>query len=287
MRENLGAGVCDTMDADTSARVAKAKCVVRGAICGDIIGSPYERHQTKDYGFALHTPKSQFTDDTVCTIAVADALTGGGALGETLQRWCLRYPRAGYGGCFRHWITSSNPLPYGSFGNGSAMRVSSVGALATSVEECLQLAEWPAAVTHNHTEGIKGAQAVALAIFLALEGHGKERIKAELERRFGYDLSRAYAEIQRGYRFESSCQKSVPEAIIAFLVSEDYESAVRRAVALGGDADTQATIAGSIAAAYYGEIPDDIIAGCVATLPAEMMCVIYNVDDAIDEKHGR
>lgn len=178
-------------------------------------------------------------------------------------------------------------MPYGSYGNGSAMRVSSAGALATSLEECLYLAEKSSSVTHNHNEGIKGAQAVALAIFLSLEGKDKDFIKQELESRFEYELSRDYNEIQKDYSFQVSCQKSVPEAIIAFLISEDYESAVRRAVAYGGDADTQAAIAGSIAAAYYGEIPDTIINDCMAKLPDEMKDVIAKVDGEIESRYGR
>ncbi len=159
--------------------------------------------------------------------------------------------------------------------------------MAISVEECLSLAETSASVTHNHPEGIKGAQAVALAIFLSLEGKEKDFIKQELEGRFEYDLSRDYDEIQKDYRFQVSCQKSVPEAIIAFLISEDYESAVRRAVAYGGDADTQAAIAGSIAAAYYGEIPETIINECMAKLPNEMKNVIAKVDREIESRYGR
>lgn len=273
------------MNTDNNIRSEKAKCVLRGAICGDIIGSMYEWRRTKDYNFQLFTPRSRFTDDTVCSIAVADAVTNGLPFDEKLQEWCRKYINAGYGGKFRYWIRAENPAPYGSYGNGSAMRVSSVGAVASSIEECLELAEKSASVTHNHPEGIKGAQATALAIYLSLEGFDKERIKNELEKRFGYDLSRNYEDIQRNYRFEVSCQKSVPEAIIAFLISHDYESAVRRAVAYGGDADTQAAIAGSIAAAYYGEIPDYIIEKCMAKLPDEMKTVINNLDNTIDDKY--
>lgn len=267
-------------------RSTKAKCVLRGAVCGDIIGSVYEWHRTKDYNFKLSTKRSRFTDDTVCSIAVADAIMQGVPFDSKLQEWCRKYPRAGYGGKFKHWITAENPTPYGSFGNGSAMRVSPVGAISSSVQECLELAENSAKVTHNHPEGIKGAQAVALAIYLSLEGFDKDYIKNELESRFEYDLSRNYEDIQKDYRFRSSCQESVPEAIIAFLISHDYESAVRRAVAYGGDADTQAAIAGSIAAAYYGEIPDSIIEECMAKLPDEMKTVIGNLDKAIELKNG-
>ncbi len=272
---------------DNIDRISKAKAVLRGAICGDIIGSLYEWHRTKDYNFKLCTQFSRFTDDTVCSIAVADAITSDMDFTRSLREWCQKYLHAGYGGRFRHWIVSDNPAPYRSFGNGSAMRVSAAGALASSVEECLSLAEKSASVTHNHPEGIKGAQAVALAIFLSLEGKDKDSIKHELESRFAYDLSRDYDEIQKDYSFQVSCQKSVPEAIIAFLISEDYESAVRRAVAYGGDADTQAAIAGSIAAAYYGEIPHSIVKECMAKLPDEMQDVIAKVDRVIESSYGR
>lgn len=275
------------METNINTRVSKAKAALRGAICGDIIGSLYEWYSTKDYNFKLCTKFNRFTDDTVCSIAVADAIVSGSSFENKLQEWCRKYPNAGYGGNFIHWIVSENPMPYGSYGNGSAMRVSSVGTITSSVDECLELAEKSASVTHDHPEGIKGAQAVALAIFLAIEGKSKDFIKDELERRFEYDLSRDYEDIQKDYCFQVSCQKSVPEAIIAFLVSNDYESAVRRAVAYGGDADTQAAIAGSIAAAFYGEIPDVILTECYAKLPDEMKRVICNLDNAIEEKYGR
>ncbi len=182
---------------DNIDRISKAKAVLRGAICGDIIGSLYEWHRTKDYNFKLCTQFSRFTDDTVCSIAVADAITSDMDFTRSLREWCQKYLHAGYGGRFRHWIVSDNPAPYRSFGNGSAMRVSAAGALASSVEECLSLAEKSASVTHNHPEGIKGAQAVALAIFLSLEGKDKDSIKHELESRFAYDLSRDYDELQK------------------------------------------------------------------------------------------
>lgn len=275
------------MKTNTNTRVSKAKLSLRGAICGDIIGSLYEWHRTKDYNFKLCTKFSRFTDDTVCSIAVADAIVSGISFENKLQEWCRKFPNAGYGGKFRQWILSETPMPYGSYGNGSAMRVSSVGAIATSVDDCLELAAKSANVTHSHPEGIKGAQAVALAIYYSLEGKSKDFIKEELERRFEYNLSRDYDEIQKDYRFQVSCQKSVPEAIIAFLISKDYESAVRYAVAYGGDADTQAAIAGSIAAAFYGEIPENILNECNAKLSDEMKKVVYNLDKSIEEKYGR
>lgn len=256
--------------------INKAKLVLPGAVCGDIIGSAYEWYRVKYTDFDIFTPQSRFTDDTVCSIAIADALLRGKPFDTNLQSWCRKYPAAGYGGYFRRWIQSSTPKPYNSWGNGSAMRVSSIGAYAESIDEVLQLAEASAAVTHNHPEGIKGAQATALAIYLALTGCSKKEIKQSLESRFGYDLSRSYCAIQPEYSFEVSCQKSVPEAIVAFLEGWDYESVVRMAVAYGGDADTQAAIAGGIAAAYYGEIPESILNVCMTILPNDMKMVINN-----------
>lgn len=262
----------------TISRQQRAGLVVPGAICGDIIGSAYEFRSTKDLDFELFRARSRFTDDTVCTIAVADALINGKPFDGRLQEWCRRYHYAGYGGLFRRWIWSEDPQPYNSWGNGSAMRVSAAGAIAHSKEEVLKLAKASAEVTHNHPEGIKGAQATALAIFMALEGASKEEIKSETEDSFGYDLSRRYCDIQPGYRFEVSCQGSVPEAIICFLESEDYESAVRMAVALGGDADTQGAITGGIAAAYYGEIPATILSDCLSRLPEDITDVIADLN---------
>ncbi len=254
--------------------INKARLVLLGAICGDIIGSAYEWYSVKDTNFDIFTPQSRFTDDTVCSIAIADSLLNKKPFDSSLQYWCRKYPHAGYGGNFRRWICTSNPAPYNSWGNGSAMRVSSIGAYAESIDEVMSLAKASAAVTHNHPEGIKGAQATAVAICLALTGYSKKQIKQTLESRFGYDLSRRYCDIQPKYSFEVSCQKSVPEAIIAFLEGSDYESVVRLAVAYGGDADTQAAIAGGIAAAYYGEIPKAILNECMQRVPMEMKKVI-------------
>ena len=256
--------------------------VLIGAISGDIIGSAYERASVKNPDFKLFTSRSRFTDDTVCSIAVADSLISGVSFSAKMQYWCRKYPYAGYGGQFRRWITSEKPMPYNSWGNGSAMRVSPVGAYANSIEEVLELAKESAEITHNHTEGIKGAQATALAIFLALHGLSKSGIKNEIETRFGYDLSRNYYDIQRTYKFDVSCQGSVPEAIIAFLTASDYESTIRLAVALGGDADTQGAIAGGIAAAYYGDIPDHIMKESEARLPSDIKQIICEFDNFLN-----
>lgn len=245
-----------------------------GAICGDIIGSWYEFRPTKDRNFELFHKKSTFTDDTVCSIAIADALMNDKDFVGKLQFWCRKYPHVGYGGNFNRWFRQENPQPYNSWGNGSAMRVSPVGSFARSTEEILALAKQSAEVSHNHPEGIKGAQATALAIYLAKEGKSKEEIKSEIERLFEYDLYRKYKDIQPSYWFDVSCQGSVPEAIIAFLESIDYESAIRLAVAYGGDADTQAAIAGGIAAAFYGEIPQYILRECLDRIPEDMKNLI-------------
>lgn len=251
-----------------------ARLVLLGAVCGDMVGAPYEFKNTKNYDFKLFPPRSRFTDDTVCTIGVADALLSDRPFSESVREWCRKYIEAGYGGLFRRWITSDSMEPYNSWGNGSAMRVSAVGAYARSLDEALELAKQSAEFTHNHPEGIKGAQAVAAAIHYALTGHSKEDIKRMVEERFGYDLSRKYDDIQPDYRFEVSCQKSVPESIICFLESHDYESAIRKAVAMGGDADTMGAITGGIAAAFYGEIPDYILVPALKLLPDDMKEVI-------------
>lgn len=262
----------------------KRSLVLLGAICGDIIGSWYEFCSTKRIDFELFTDQSRFTDDTVCSIAIADALMNGNDFVGKLKYWCRKYPKAGYGGNFNWWFRQDRPQPYNSFGNGSAMRVSAVGAFAKSTDDTLTLAQESAIVSHNHPEGIKGAQATALAINLALRGCSKEEIKSQIEDNFGYDLNRRYADIQPRYTFDVSCQGSVPEAIIAFLESSDYESAIRMAVAYGGDADTQAAIAGGIAAAYYGVIPYYILKECLSRLPLDMKEIIVKLNQVYDNE---
>lgn len=261
----------------------KAKLVLLGAICGDIIGSAFEFRPTKLLNFPLFKPTSSPTDDTVCSIAIAYALIHKLSFTESLQYWCRKYPRAGYGGHFRSWINLENPYPYNSWGNGSAMRVSPVGAISRNLNEVMTLAERSAEVTHNHPEGIKGAQVTATAIYFALRGMTKEEIKSFIEKGFGYNLSRKYTDIQPDYYFDVSCQGSVPESIICFLNSTDYESTIRLAVAMGGDADTMGAIAGGIAAAYYGEIPSHIIEECESRIPEDMMEVIRNFNSRLED----
>ncbi len=275
------------MEKDKETRLKAAQSVMLGAICGDIIGSAYEFHPQKDVNLPLFTPYDKFTDDTVCTIAIADAMMSGEPYEKVLQKWCRKYPRAGYGGHFRLWIIVEDPEPYDSWGNGSAMRVSSAGAFGRTLDEVLALAKESAEITHNHPEGIKGAQATAAAIYFALNGMSKEDMRTVLERMFGYDLSRDYYEIQQHYSFDVSCQGSVPESIIAFLHSTDYESTIRLAVAMGGDADTMGAIAGGIAAAYYGGVPENIANRCVELLPGEMVEVIGSFNEALEDRHGR
>lgn len=229
-----------------------------GAIAGDIIGSPYEWNKTKDYDFTMFKRGSVFTDDTVLTVALADSIMSKKDYTICMKNYYKMYPNAGYGGRFSEWAKSSNTKPYYSFGNGSAMRVSPIAWAYKSLEEVLLKAKDSASATHNHPEGIKGAQATASAIFLARIGKNKKQIKDYIVRKFGYNLNRSYEVIKANYGFDVTCQGSVPEAIVAFLESTSFEDAVRKAVSLGGDADTQGCITGAIAEAYYKGIPKSI-----------------------------
>lgn len=229
-----------------------------GAVAGDIIGSAYEWEPVETLNFPLFGPKSKFTDDTVLTVAVADHFVSGMSYADAIHRYGNDYPHRGYGGNFYNWLQSADKQPYNSFGNGSAMRVSPVGWVHNTLEETLAEAAASAVATHNHPEGIKGAQATALAIFLARRGSSKAEIRASVEERTGYNLQRTLAEIRPDYEWSETCQGSVPEAIIAFLESTDFESAIRGTIWLRGDADTMAAIAGSIAEAFYGGVPKEI-----------------------------
>ncbi|GAB4269784.1 MAG: ADP-ribosylglycohydrolase family protein [Candidatus Rifleibacteriota bacterium] len=229
-----------------------------GAIAGDLIGSVYEHKNVKSKDFPLFSPESRFTDDSVLTLAIADCIMNGHPCQDNLLKYYHAYPNAGYGGRFHVWANSKNPKPYNSYGNGSAMRISPVGFAFNSLEEVLEKAREFSSVTHNHPEGIKGAQATASAIFLARNGKSKAEIKQFIESTFNYDLSRHIDEIRPDYSFDVTCQGSVPQAIRAFLDSTDYEDAVRCAISIGGDSDTIACIAGGIAQAFYGPIPRHI-----------------------------
>ena len=229
-----------------------------GAIVGDVLGSTYEFYPMKTKKLELLDKNSHFTDDTVMTVAVADSIMNGVPYVVSLQKWGRKYPSAGYGGWFKKWIHLDDPKPYNSFGNGSAMRCSSIGWLFDDKDSVLEEAKKSAEITHNHPEGIKGAQAVALGVMLGRKGSPKKEIKEKLEDLFDYDLSQELDQIRPNYTFDSTCQGSVPQAIIAFLESADFEDAIRNSISLGGDADTQACITGSLAEAYYKSIPDEI-----------------------------
>ncbi len=232
-----------------------------GAISGDIIGSTREFHSIKTKDFDLFTRRSVFTDDTIMTLAIAKWLCedrdSKGVLIKNLKYFGNKYPNGGYGGMFKNWLSQESPESYGSWANGSAMRVSPCAWAAESLEESQKLAELSAIVTHDHPEGVKGALATSDAIYLARVGASKEEIKDHIEVRYGYDLNRTVDEIRPYYSFDVSCAGSVPESIICFLDAKDFEDTVRNAVSLGGDADTQAAIAGSIAAAYW-DVPKNI-----------------------------
>ena len=253
-----------------------------GAIAGDVIGSVFERYPTKSTAFPLFSRHSTFTDDTVLTVAIAFSILKKTDYTLSLKMFGQKYPNAGYGGLFYRWMFSPDSSPYNSWGNGSAMRVSPVGFAFSSLEEVLNEAGKSAEVTHNHPEGIKGAQATALAIYLARTGEGREGIRKEISSRFGYDLNRSVDEIRKTYRFDVSCQGSVPEAIISFLESENFEDALRKAISLGGDSDTLACMAGGIAQAYYKKVPQEIVSNVRDRLPDEFLSII----DEFNETYG-
>lgn len=245
-----------------------------GAIAGDIIGSVHEYSRIKTTDFVLFTAQSFFTDDTVLTVAVADCILHGKNYAATFKEYGRGYPYAGYGGRFMQWLESEDSLPYNSYGNGSAMRVSPVGFAFNTIDDVITEAQRSAEVTHNHPEGIIGAQAVAAAIFMARQHKTKETIRDYIELKYGYNLHQTIDEIRPGYRFDETCRGSVPQSIIAFLESTDYEDAVRQAVSLGGDSDTMACIAGGIAQAYYQEIPDDIIKRVRQILDPKLLAIV-------------
>lgn len=245
-----------------------------GAIAGDIIGSIYERNNLKTKQFPLFRAASHFTDDTVLTVAIADALLHQSDYTDTLKQYYQKFPQAGYGKTFKTWASSSDRNPYNSWGNGSAMRVSPVSYAFDRLEQVLEEAKRSAEVTHNHPEGIKGAQATAAAIFLARTGTSKSGLKTYLESTFSYNLSQRLDEIRPTYQFDVSCQGSVPQAIIAFLESTDFEDAIRNAISLGGDSDTIASITGSISEAFYSGVPEAIAYETMNRLDQQLITVI-------------
>ncbi|MBE0534584.1 MAG: ADP-ribosylglycohydrolase family protein [Phycisphaerae bacterium] len=245
-----------------------------GAMVGDVVGSVYEWDRIKTVEFPLFGPGSEFTDDTVLTVATAHAILHRAGYARAYKDFGLHYPGRGYGGSFVHWLARKDDAPYNSWGNGSAMRVSPVGFAFDSVDAVLAEAQRTAEVTHNHPEGIKGAQATALAVYLARTGRSKEEIRKAIAARFGYDLNRRLDDIRPHYQFDESCQGTVPEAIIAFLESTDFEDAIRKAVSLGGDSDTLACIASGIAQAFYKHIPAQIVTETEQRLPQELLAVV-------------
>ncbi len=262
-----------------------------GAIIGDIVGSPFEFDRgNKTKNFELFGYKSEFTDDTVMTIAVGEALIEAGSEASIdvikdlvihyMKKWGRKYPYAGYGSRFVWWLMLENPEPYNSYGNGSAMRVSAAGWLYDNLERTREVARATAEVTHNHPEGIKGAEATASAVYMARNGSSKEEIKEYIVREFQYDLSRTCDEIRPGYYHIESCQGTVPEAITAFMEGEDFEDVIRTAVSLGGDCDTLTAIAGSIAEAYYG-VPELIRTAAIRRLPDEFVAVVNRFEEKV------
>jgi ADP-ribosylglycohydrolase len=245
-----------------------------GAIVGDVCGSAYEWDNLKTDRLSeidLCQPACRFTDDTAMTVAVAEACLGDGDYVSAFKKWGRRYPDAGYGGRFHHWLFSESCEPYNSYGNGSAMRVSPISWLFNSLEKTLAEAKRSAEVTHNHPEGIKGAQATAAAIFWARTGHSRDAIREGISREFHYPLNNSTEHSRPGYTFDVSCQGSVPEAITCFLESTDFTHALRLAISLGGDSDTIACMTGGIAEAFYQTVPENLASFAKARLSPEML----------------
>ena len=244
-----------------------------GAITGDIIGSIYEWDNIKTIEFPLFSKDCFFTDDSVLTLATMDAITNNVPYEDSYFKFATNYPGRGYGGGFRRWL-QSDLKPYNSFGNGAGMRVSPVGWAFDTLEEVIHQATESAKVTHNHPEGIKGAQATAVSVFLARTGSSKDEIRNIIETTFGYDLHRTCDEIRPIYTFNETCQGTVPEAIIAFLESTDFENAIRLAISLGGDSDTLACITGGMSEAFYGEVPKHISDEVEKILTPELLDIV-------------
>lgn len=254
---------------------------MKGAILGDIIGSRFERSGTKTTEFDLFTVDCRFTDDTVLTVAVAEAILAQKNYAETVQEYALRYPDAGYGGTFKRWMNGDIIGPYNSWGNGSAMRVSPVGWLFNDLETVRKEARRTAAITHDHPEGMKGAEAIAAAIFLIRRGASKDDLRKYVQETFGYNLRRTVEEIRPDYSFDVSCQGSVPESIIAFLDGKDLVDTIRLAISLGGDTDTQAAMAASLAEPFYGGVPAPLEEVMNAFLPHEFIDVLGRFERAL------
>ena len=255
-----------------------------GAVIGDVIGSVFEWNNIKKTDFDLFNPKCDFTDDTVLTIAVADCILNKKDFAKTIWEYGRKYRGRGYGGSFRNWLQEDDLKPYGSFGNGSAMRASAVGFAYNDIETVMEVAKQSAEVTHNHPEGIKGAQATATSIFLSRQGKSKQEIKDYITQTFDYNLDFTLDEIRPTYKFDVTCQGSVPQAIVAFLESSDFENAIRLAISIGGDSDTIACITGGIASAFYKHIPTEIMNFVVDKLPNEYIEIMNKFDEQYDRK---
>ncbi|WP_035293845.1 ADP-ribosylglycohydrolase family protein [Clostridium sp. KNHs214] len=258
-----------------------------GSIAGDIIGSVFERKNIKSKEFQLFNHCSRFTDDTVLTIATMDSIINNKTFTKSYKEWFRKYPDAGFGGNFYRWAFSEDTKPYNSWGNGSAMRVSPVGYMYNSLEEVMLKAKESAEVTHNHVEGIKGAQAVAASVYLAKSGSDKEDIKKFIENTFKYDLDESLYSIRKWYAFDVSCEGSVPQAIRAFLEAKNYEDAIRNAISIGGDSDTIACIAGGIAEAYYKKVPQYIISEAYGMLSEEMVNIVKKFYESAIPEGGK
>lgn len=264
--------------------------MLMGAVLGDVAGSIYEFDPHKSTDINLQDEKMDYTDDTIMTIAVADWILNDklhtkNALVSCMQKWGRKYPHpmGAYGNMFSQWLRTDTPKPYNSWGNGAAMRVSAVGFAFNTLKETLEVAKTCAEVTHNHPEGIKGAQATAAAIFMARTGCTKSRIRQYISETFNYDLSRTCNDIRPTYAFDGSCRGSVPESIIAFLDSKDYEDALRLCISLGGDADTMGAITGAIAGAYYNKMPYSLYKFGIEKLPDDLQDVIDEFDGRYEE----
>lgn len=261
-----------------------------GAIIGDIVGSVYEFDNLKSKEFDLYNPSAFFTDDTVCTVAVADWLLASEERGFTsserfaymLQEWCRRYPDLSYGSRFSKWI--KHPIPYDSFGNGAAMRISPVGLYFSDEEDVFFYSDMATRVSHNHPDGIYGARAVSLAVYLAKTGASKVEIKKQIQSKFGYDLSQSCDVIRKTNKLNETCQVTVPQALICFLESVDFIDAIRLAISIGGDSDTIAAIAGSVAEAFYKKIPKSLIEYALEKLTVDLRDVIFSFYKSLNEK---
>lgn len=245
-----------------------------GAIAGDIIGSTYEVFNTKNKNFNLYRPFSRYTDDTVLTIATADCILNDGNYEDYYKNYCLKNQFRGYGSRFYFWAMLNKKESYNSMGNGSAMRVSPIGYISNSLEEVMELAKLSASVTHNHPEGIKGAQAIATAIYMFNNDYSKKDVKEFIEHTFSYDLSLSYSDLKSIYTGGETCPLTVPQAIISFLESTDFEDAIRNAISLGGDSDTLACMTGAIAEAYYKGIPPHIEENTLKRLKPKFIKII-------------